>query len=1819
MAPKLPYKAAQVVSQKVPVGKASNAAEMLAKYWEPAADDMSRAVASDTIQSYSRDISGAMSTPADPETRRLWKVYNELPLPSTVPTDRSHFDTPGTLIRQNAPLTDKVMPPPSEVDARSATRQRIRDAQEAQRYGPGLDEGTDLLGAAATVGAGALALGAGAAQADEFWTDERVAKFQAKSKEQKKQILEKLTEEEYQGLKAKLKAPAAAPAAPSRPVDYSQYMTPPVPEAQGQFTPSMEAPQAPKQGVGDRIVSGLQQAVRPPSLGETAMPLLAMGGRAVEAAEAVVQPLKQEYVDPVVTSAQDAYRQTDAVTSALANVDERLGPAGGQIARNLSSLAIGDQSRYRQEKDIVNSREAVTEAFGGGTLGNILGGFTDNFTRELSNLPLYLIDARKGAGPLERAAIGGGLSELVDPREGANPVAGTLAAGALGGVMEGVAKSPVAQAFGRDIMTGIRMSEPAQKAARAVEWLTKLPTQKLVPPNASAVAVTPAEELKKLVDAPAVGPLKGGAKASFSEARVGEQGAIETRKVAITSDGQKLANEWLPVGETSLPVRGVVLATPEAAEAFGKLDGEFGDVLVARDMSANDLALSARPGYGLDEVTIREGGRERVALQDDAALPLHELPEGDALVAWRREGSNLDFKPVRARTLQRESLIRRNLVEVTVGGEKRVGFEGNGGGKYGPGGEYLGPDGNIIVIAPDPAEKIPGALTEDVNVLPDRITNVKPDEVSRLLDRRDALLAQEALARVDASEAEAASIVASVNPAVVVQTPTGPKIAVTNTNGQPGPQPMPPGPPTPQAPTPPTPVMATGSGGVVPPGGMITPAMAAPPPPTGGFVQQGTKMLNEAGWGVVDLLVNPAARGARGGLFDPRRGPAAFQSRGKTMLLAATSASAAQAQTAIESMVPRMMKAHQQKVAPWIDALPPPKQAEFKRDVAAFMQSTQVSIADLKRKWPQLQVGIEQSLLDHQMSTAIKQQKLILSGWQERKVLPAPDGMQSIVDDLIDDEIYAARIYLAPLAGEGEMKKMLAQDTALHAEILNDIAKAEILPKMPVGTTPADVLPEARLRLEKWLGNPENIIADRPGQASTANRQGAAGLKERRAGSLEVAAQTYAEWKRRIFGGKTVAPQTQQEVIRLSMRYVKGNIDDAKFNAALNKTGVSLSDKDIKFLQAFRTEVADRVLPWQKKAMRLVTDPFVSAPFTTVRQDSLLMQKEACDAARQAGGLRSFSELRAFGIDPVLEGWREVPLDRSRFGPWAGREGDQTMFVAPEFWEGLSQTPEAIQQLQGFTAAMLNSNNALVKAGAKVHFTAKTMMTIGSPSAWASNVYGGVTGTMKAGVTPVDLLTNGSWRTAVGQWQEFVGRPNAVHIPGQKIPGSVWMREGMKYGTVGADAFSEEMQPMMKALLRADVLGSVTGIHSFGGLFHKLSKLGFGVAEKYTAIDSVFRHGTWLTLLKKGGVDLETGKLLDRKKAELLINGSRFRQAAGPAATTTIDLMPLSDEAVVEALKQAMAWRVRRAFSVPGQPGVATKAVAAVSNASLGTVGNLFARTAMEEARSNMMLPYRAATEPGVAGALLQWGALAGATGLAIDSLRRSRGLTDEDVQTSLQGLPTTVRSYSPQMMGLWDYDDEGRVIALDVSKIFEPLRYTGGDATGRPIADQMMSSPGQLGARTAYNILVGSAGGSSIAKEQVIDPVARAAGLQLREPYQPPELTPGPVSAAMRIASYLSPGVVRQLGSAYERSQDPAGAGAGEFVKPLTAGALTVGGTPTQAAKNTRTEREFIEKDPKRQGALDRARRKTEDEDRQQMLLEERNRLRRGANEEDQ
>jgi hypothetical protein len=984
--------------------------------------------------------------------------------------------------------------------------------------------------------------------------------------------------------------------------------------------------------------------------------------------------------------------------------------------------------------------------------------------------------------------------------------------------------------------------------------------------------------------------------------------------------------------------------------------------------------------------------------------------------------------------------------------------------------------------------------------------------------------------------------------------------------------------------------MANGSGGIIPPGVPPSPASAAPPPPTGNFVQRGLNALQQAGWAVMDKFINTAARGRRGPLTDDPL----------NMLRAAEAAGALQAAGAFESILPRLLGIAKKRIAPWVDALPAASKAQFQRDVLAVLQSKNALVSDLKLKWPQLAANIENAVTDFKYRTQKLGDELKAAGWIQPRDFTAPEGMRQVVDDILDDEAYVARAYLAPLAGKGEMKKLLQQDKALYDGILDEIARDIVKKSKPSGTNPNSVLDEARIELETWLGNPDNIIAEPPGSSSDGGRQASAALKERRAAKLEAMGLTYQQWR-----------VNNVPAIKPSMRFVKGATNEAQFLAELNRAGITLPRNDIEFLKEMRAEVGEKLKPWQVKALRQIQDPFTLAAFSVARQEALWIQMKAVDGAIEAGMMRSQLQLQAFGIDPVLDGWKQVPRDRAIFGPHAERSGPEQMWVHPEAWEHLNNVPETVRSMNMLIADAMSSENLLVRGLAKSHFHSKAMLTIGAPSPWLSNIFGGMWGVVKAGVSPLDLFTNNGFVTAVRQWGEYAARPNQVTIRGQKITGADAMREGMKFGTVGTDAFSEEMQPGMKALLKADVLGSVTKPHHLAVAWRKAQQLGVTIKEWYMAIDSVFRHGTLLTLLKKGGVDVDTGKLLDRKKAEALINGSRFRQALPRwlNSPTQMDLSAMPDDEVVDVLKSAMAWRVRRSFAVPGQPGQATRAVAAVNNLTLGMSGNMFARTAMEEIRSDMMLPYRAATDPGVAGALIGWGAVAGGITLGLQHSARASGLTEEDEKQSIQGLPTSARSYSPVMQAARRYDGDGRAVLVDMAKLWQPLRYTGGDVLGRSIPDQMGLAPGQLAARTFYNITAGAVfGGSPVGAG--VDAAARGAGLKLPEQYNAPVLDEGPQTLAKRGAAYVLPGVVTQVMRAQSRAADPANAGVGEYMKPLTGGIFRVGGTPEQAAITSNNEGKYIEAEWDRQQALRSAARKTSDEDEAERLQEERARL---------
>ena len=806
MAPKLPYKAAQVVtqkfSQKVPAGEASDAAKMLAKYWEPAGDEMSRAVATDAYSGYGLDVS--------PQADSLHDLQWQPTLPDVPPIDYSATEPPW-MRAQSLPGYEDLKTPGLRL-----ARERIG---EAQRYNadrrtdllkPDTQERLDLvgntdpriLGAAATVGAGALALGAGSANAQGF-TEEELADIDKLSDAEFGKFVKALSPEERVELDKAMAVPKPQPIKPGKPVDYSQYMTP-------QATPQIPSPQP---GVN---FSPSQSGMEGASLAEEinanlgAVPDDFNPVNAFKAAYGIAQPLLREGIKeplaPLVTQAQSALRGVAQSQAEAVGMGKPSGTPAETLAQNAMSLFVGSPNQYQTTQEMERRAVEVADsplaaglgkaaiAVGGGVPGAIAAPFVDDTnaaglayegTKEAAYLPLYLIDARSGAGAIERAAIGGGLSEALDPRPGSDVARGTVFAGALGAGFQ------AAGAVGTEVL----------KAARAAKWVT---SQNLAGEvvsragNAMELAVTPVREFSVIADAASTGAPKGGAKASMFVVKPGDDGVLIAEKIVIAKDGQKLS-AVVPLEQTPLQkafneslAKESLNRSGDAKEALKTNPGrtqarmkkgppvlvDSADLSKLPEEVRSQVTVFNRFDKSLPEVgtpeTMARGLAEATPLKDPTAapqsfeidsehLPLDRLPDDDVMLSWPTAGGNREFSVLSKREMQLMSLKNRPSLVLGINTPEGVKYveapqtqlriKGKGEGLERMQ-ETIKP-GEVYVQPFDPAEKVPTVETGMIVKTAD-VFDLNDGDLNKLLDARDALLSAEREAALHVADAQAA-------------------------------------------------------------------------------------------------------------------------------------------------------------------------------------------------------------------------------------------------------------------------------------------------------------------------------------------------------------------------------------------------------------------------------------------------------------------------------------------------------------------------------------------------------------------------------------------------------------------------------------------------------------------------------------------------------------------------------------------------------------------------------------------------------------------------------------------------------------------------------------------------------------------------------------------------------------------------------------------------------------------------------------------------------------------------------------------------------
>src|SRR5574343_1680910 len=139
--------------------------------------------------------------------------------------------------------------------------------------------------------------------ADELWTPEAIAKFKSLTAERQTRILDQLTEQEFTDLQAKIKPQSAPPTEPG----FSQS---------GYNDLGIQIPEyAPAPSVGERILGGVAEALDPRSLLKGSPVDVAKNAvlgplaQVPKVAEAIIQPMKEEYLNPAIAEWQKGNRE----------------------------------------------------------------------------------------------------------------------------------------------------------------------------------------------------------------------------------------------------------------------------------------------------------------------------------------------------------------------------------------------------------------------------------------------------------------------------------------------------------------------------------------------------------------------------------------------------------------------------------------------------------------------------------------------------------------------------------------------------------------------------------------------------------------------------------------------------------------------------------------------------------------------------------------------------------------------------------------------------------------------------------------------------------------------------------------------------------------------------------------------------------------------------------------------------------------------------------------------------------------------------------------------------------------------------------------------------------------------------------------------------------------------------------------------------------------------------------------------------------------------------------------------------------------------
>lgn len=1524
-------------------------------------------------------------------------------------------------------------------------------------------------------------------------------------------------------------APTAQAAQPVTPA-----VAPPVPEAPGFWDAAI---QRGAKDLTQSIEGSLNARAQKPEgffntlgagINELAGPPLAVLG-------APIKEAKERYLNPVITAAQDKFRPL--VEPELAKIEQAgnvvpgVGTGVRALAEDLFQLGIGPAEKRNTPEQMDARYKAVADLPSNLGMGDqpTLAAGAQALAGEAAFLPLYLIDAPAKAGPVANALVGGGLSETLDPREGADPLRGALMTGGLGAGLQA------------GISGGQKLFGAAKKAHAAVTWLRSLDGA-VAESAQKALNVTPAEEIGRILDAPADAPLLAGAKKSATVLDVNPAGEFVSKPIALKHgnvpmklEGKERVGPMNPnAGEVvvaskravekakaegvPLPKNVIVAEAPlDEAIVRGPGDAAPGEVLEGGLLPQVDAKLQQLAAEMKGGAVGKDAATGQILFDEDAIPRLHELPQKDTIVSWDDGTGTLKLERMTAEQIQLKALEERRAVLVSTPFGPRIGEV------------RLIAEGQVLVKPFDAAEKMPGNLMES-GIFPQAtvrplINDGKPSNALKAaLSERRAVLEAEAeaaqLAAVNAADTQAAVELAPQG-VLTVETPTGPKVALSVYDAppmQPEAVAAPPGAP-PDGP-------GGGFSGVPPP----------PMPPNPGMIDR--NVPDKANW--VQQFLTPS-------LLPPTVTGPLDATAAATMIASARN---------VDALRGRVDAASRRMMRPILSGMSPEAVRKMDSATVEFLEGRK-SLTDLLREHPQL----EGEAAQHWEATRARSQQ-IEAILQERGMVPkmtfvAPGGGQAMLDfvrQVKRSRAYLMQPYYAHTLESGAWAKYVKRNEAEYKTIVDRYVDEVVMPKYRNKQNPIDK-DSARAIAEREL---DNVLRDPDAMAEkwnvevhggTKRADGVNALKPKAAAGLEEAL---------VIMGKRAESWTagQRDA---AYRFVAGAENEKELLREFASVGDG--EKDLQFLRETQKR-ADTSLPgWLKMALGPVESPVTRASFSVEAQEELLMRSEALETLVRAGAVLpedALATVRPSALNgPATERWVKIPDDVRKYGNHSGK------YVHPSY-SGFLYYDEARDGFQNLITRFL----APIARGWKL---AQTALSQGS---YLVNVMGNLNGFAMSGTMPLSDLLNpnrapASFVESIQHWQDFTKSPNKLSTP-EVRSGADWIRDSIKYGAVSSDFVGAEFRQTLDKWGRMSFPGERKPANVVDYLLavkDAAKSGGTKTLKAYASIDPFLKHVNWLNGVKRAGVDVTSGKLVDREAAVSFLKGW--------GGDETI-LRSMSDVDLAERVKAGNGRVIAESHPQPDRMARLPRSIAQIGDATgpLDVV-NQFYRTGSEVLRTHMMMPYRLFTRPGVASSMMQYAMLAAAVGAGITAMKRRMGIDPESERQSFMALPVQLRRFRPGAFALpVPKDGAGRVTYVDLGRMFDAVKFLNGDVGGRPLLEGLSESPGQTMRNVAYN-MTSTALGFGGNTDAMIRNTLEDAGFLPQVPDKQ-NMQPGTTAALDKMWKYAAPGFARTALKAVQQSTpsqfnpQPA-SGLRTGVELLTGGVVFQGGTQRDSAQQGR------------------------------------------------